>query len=482
VSESRFDPRDLAFFTVIIAFAMQVLDSTIVNIALPAIEAELGASPAQIQWVTASYFLALGIGLVLGGRLGDRYGYRITFIVGVAGFTVASMLCGVAPSPWALVLARTAQGLSAALMAPQVMSFMQVLYSPIERISRLALFGALGGIIGVGGPIIGGLLIEWNWLGLGWRLIFLLNLPIGIACIASSFIYLPAGGSPRRPKLDWVGFFLLAVCLFALLTPLIEGRENGWSASAIATILFALALSVASVIYLRRREKKVGSAAISIRLFADHCFSLGLLSAVIVAGALAGFLLTLSIVLQQGLGYSALKTSILHVPFALGISVSIAVIVRKYLAVYEKYVLLAGCLAGAVGVGGVIAAFSQASPSNIVLSVSLLLLGLGLGLLIGPLSSIVFARVDPGEAGSASAVFKTTQQIGGALGVAIVGGVFFATAGEGGAEGLVSGFIASGYLVLISFAVLCVLGASFPSRIFNADDGRHAAAEAAQNK
>lgn len=471
MSGPRFDARDLAFFTVIFAFAMEVLDSTIVNIALPAIERELDASSTQIQWVSASYFLALAVGLVLGGRLGDRYGYRITFILGVAGFTLASFLCGLASSPGTLIFARTAQGVSAALMAPQVMSFMQVLFSPVERIGRLALFGALGGVIGVAGPVLGGLLIELNWFGLGWRLIFLLNIPIGLACIAASLVYLPSGGSPLKPKLDWIGFVLVAVCLFLLLTPLIEGRENGWPSSAIFTILLSIVLLVGTGLYLRRREARIGSAAISTALFSDRCFTLGLAAASVAAGMMAGFLLTLSVALQQGIGYSPLKTAILHIPFALGVSGSIAIIVRKYLVIFEKHILLGGSVVGAAGIATLLFALSVDKWRELWLASALMFLGLGLGLNIGPLSSIVFARVNPGEAGGASAVFKTVQQLGGAFGVAVIGGVFFAAANakSAGTDALIYGFVASAYLVLIGFGILCVLGALFPTQIFHVE-------------
>lgn len=473
--------RDLAFYTVIIAFAMEVLDSTIVNIAIPAIESELGASAAQVQWITASYFLALAVFLMLGGRLGDAFGYRRIFIIGVAGFTIASMICGLAPNPTTLIAARTMQGAAAAMMAPQVMSVIQVLYTPVERISRLSLFGALGGIIGITGPILGGLLIGWDLFGFGWRMIFLINAPIGLACIAASFAFIPSGGSHLKPRLDWIGFLLIGVTLIALLGPLIEGRESGWPPLVLASLAGSLATGAATVIYLRRRERAGKAAAIAIHLFNERCFSLGLIAAAGAAGVMSGFLLTLSIFLQQGLGYSAFQTALVHVPFALGMSVSVAIIVRRFLVVFEKRIPIAGAMLATTSIVLLLWATS-AGAAVAIIALSLLGLGLGLGMVIGPLSAIIFARVDRGEAGGASAVLKTTQQLGAALGVAAIGGVFFtAIAAKGGGQaGLAAGFHAGGVTLIASLCAISVVGASLPARIFAVD--RHAPANRKEDK
>ena len=205
--------RTIALTVVALAFVMDLLDSTIVNIAIPSIQNNLGASYATIQWLVAGYSLAFATLLITGGRMGDVFGYRKLFITGVSGFTLASLLSGAAWDSHILIVARLLQGSMAALMVPQVMSLMQVMYKPAERSSVNGLFGALGGMSAALGPIVGGLLIKANLFGLDWRPIFLINVPVGIFAVLAALKYLPEGKSPHPLKLDWVGTGIIVSAL-----------------------------------------------------------------------------------------------------------------------------------------------------------------------------------------------------------------------------------------------------------------------------
>ena len=222
--------RTIALVIVALAFVMDLLDTTIVNVAIPTIQASLHASYSAIQWIVAGYSLSFALLLVTGGRMGDVFGYKKLFMAGVAGFTVASLIDGVSVNSGMLIGARLLQGAFAALMVPQVMSLMQVMYKPEERGGINGLFGALGGLAASLGPIIGGLLIKWNVAGIDWRPLFLINIPVGLFAFAMGYKYLPDGKSPHPLKLDLVGTVIIMVIMLLIVYPLIQGRELGWPA------------------------------------------------------------------------------------------------------------------------------------------------------------------------------------------------------------------------------------------------------------
>jgi len=215
--------RQMALVVVAGAFMMDLIDLTIVNVALPSIQRDLSADTAQMQWMVAGYAVAFAILLITGGRLGDTHGYRRLFMIGMAGFTLTSLLCGLSVSGPMLVAARLAQGATAALMLPQVMSLIQVMYPPAERIVALSVFGVLGGVAAVLGPVIGGLLIEADLFGLGWRPIFLINGPLGLIGLYAAWRLLPPGRSPHGGGVDLTGTALVAATLLALMLPLLQG-------------------------------------------------------------------------------------------------------------------------------------------------------------------------------------------------------------------------------------------------------------------
>ncbi|OYZ41288.1 MAG: MFS transporter, partial [Novosphingobium sp. 16-62-11] len=233
--------KSLAFFTLITALVLEIVDVTIINTALPAMQADFAARGQDLggsaaQWIAAGYSLAFGLLLLLGGRLGDLFGGRAMFLIGVAGFTLASVLCGVAGDPQLLIAARVAQGAAGAIMAPQVMAVIQILYDPVERIGRLAWFGVIGGLAGIAGPIIGGLLISANIAGLGWRTVFLINLPIGLAALVAGWRYLPREVEHKGGRIDVIGTLAFGAALAAMLVPLVRGEHAGFDGASLALL------------------------------------------------------------------------------------------------------------------------------------------------------------------------------------------------------------------------------------------------------
>lgn len=461
--------RAFAFATLTVAFVMDVLDGTIVNIAIPAIRADLGASAIAVQWMVVGYSTAFAMLLVSGGRLGDVFGYRRMFLGGMLGFTLASALCGLAATPTQLIVARLIQGATAACMGPQVLALVQILYAPYERVKALSLFGILGGLTAVLGPVIGGALIEADVAGLGWRAIFLINLPIGVAGMIAAWRLLPAGGSPDRLRIDWVGNGIVIVLLGALVVPLVEGHALGWPLWCIALLAATLPLGMALVGHLRRRMASTGSALVDPAMFREVSFASGLLASLVFAVAGGGFLLVLTLVLQVGLGLDPLRAGMVHIPFAVGVGFGISLIGRRVLPRLGRNVLALGAGTMALGVAGV--GIVVANGSGLVgLCGTLFVAGLGMGTCAGPLSAIALARTDIRHAGAAGGALKTVQQLGNAGGAATIGTLFFVVA-----DGALAGGPTRAAMTPVAVAICALLlgvmliSRRFPRRLFDAD-------------
>ncbi|MCU1474335.1 MFS transporter [Amnibacterium sp.] len=425
--------RTAAFAVVALAFVMDLLDGTIVNIAIPSIRADLGASYADVQWLSAGYALAFAVLLITGGRLGDIAGYKRLFLIGVAGFTVASLLSGLAWAIPVLVVARLLQGMTAALMAPQVISLMQVMYPPEERAGVGGIFGALGGLAATLGPILGGLLIQWNIAGLDWRPIFLINVPVGIFAFVAGVRMLPNARSPHPLRLDLVGTVLIVLALGLLVFPLIQGRELDWPAWVF--VMMATSVPVFALFWwLQLQESRRGGSPLVLpELFRTRTFLLGLVINSTFQMALLGFLFTLTLLLQIGLGYSVLAAAVTGIPTAIGISISIAALAPKLVPVIGRYTLTVGVVTMAVGIGLVLwplRAFGLGT-NGWVLAPGLLLVGLGMGLVMGLMFVVTLKDVDATHAGSASGTLSAANQLGGAVGITLVGLVLFGTLSAG---------------------------------------------------
>ena len=419
--------RTIALIIVALAFVMDLLDTTIVNIAIPSIQSELGATYASIQWITAGYALAFATLLITGGRLGDVVGYKKLFVGGIAAFTLTSLLCGVAPNIETLIAGRLLQGAAAAMMVPQVMSLMQVMYKPKERAAVMGLFGALGGLSASLGPVIGGFLIHWNIAGLDWRPIFLINIPVGLFALFMGLRYLPGGKSPHPLKLDVIGTGLIIAALGLLVFPLIQGRELGWP----SWIFWMLAgsLPVFAVFWYWQLKKFAidKSPLIIPSLFKTYSYSVGLFANIIFQLVMIGFFFTFTLTLQIGLGFEVIKAALTGLPVAIGIGVSIGVIAPKLTALIGRYTMTLGAV---IMTGGLITTAlvlqnggMDTNPWH--LAPGLLIIGVGMGMIMGLIFSITLKDVDKEHAGSASGTLNAGQQVGGAIGVALVGVIFF---------------------------------------------------------
>ncbi|GGT37854.1 MFS transporter [Streptomyces chromofuscus] len=419
--------RWFALAIVMTAAFMDLVDVTIVNIAIPSIQRDEGASFSQIQWITAGYALAFAAGLITGGRLGDIHGRKRVFLVGIGGFTLASALCGLAANPEMLVASRILQGAMAALMVPQVLAIVHATFPAHERGKVFGLFGAVVGLGAVSGPLLGALLTEWDLFGLAWRPIFLINLPVGVAGLILGRRFITESRVPYALKLDLVGVVLVTLGLLMLLYPLTRGRELGWPLWGYVSMGGALVVFAALVAYERRKAARDGSPLIELSLFRVKSFAAGIAVQTVFGIALGVFFLVWTLYMQMGLGWSALRAGLTGVPFSIAVSVAAGVSVQKLVPRFGRGVLQAGALVMAAGLalyvgeseryGLGIASWQMALP--------LVVTGAGMGLIVAPLTDAILSEVPREHAGSASGLISTVQQMGNALGLGLVSVVFF---------------------------------------------------------
>lgn len=461
--------RAFAFFTVLTAVVLEVTDTTIVNTALPAIRDGLGASEAAMQWIVAGYLLTLGSLLLLGGRLGDAFGHRRLFLGGVAGFVAASALCGLAPTPGVLVLARVLQGAAGAMMGPQTMAIVQLLYTPLERVRRLAFFGMIIGLAAILGPILGGLLIALDLFGLGWRLIFLINLPIGLFALAMGRITLPRTAEEHKGlAIDLPGAALFAAGFGLILLVLIQAHEDMGLASGAAILVGGIAaLSLAVRRAIMRRAAGL-PAMIEPTLFALPTFRWGVIAAMAFNSGAVGFLMIFAVALQQGLARSPLQTALIHIPFGLGVMIAVGLMVPRLLPRLGRVLPMVGGVLMAAGIASTLALIHAAVASGPLLVLTLTLAGIGFGTLSGPLGPIAVSDVPRTHAGTASATIRTAQQLGGALGIALVGSAYFAVSGHDAAARL-AGLVPGAVMVTLLLAVAVLAVSRLPAMLFGAE-------------
>jgi EmrB/QacA subfamily drug resistance transporter len=438
------DPRRwVALAVVLIAGFMQLVDISIVNVAIPSIQRDLDATYAQIQWVLAGYQLAFAVMLITGGRLGDIYGRKRLFITGMAGFTLASALCGLAQSMGMLIGSRVLQGLMGAIMFPQILSVIQVTFPPRERGTAFGMFGATIGLATITGPLVGGLLINADLLGLEWRPIFLVNVPIGIAALIVATRFLVESRAPRALRPDPVGVVIVTAGLLLLVYPLVQGRDLDWPLWTFLSMAAAVPVLIAFGVYERHKKARDGSPLVDMDLFRQRSFVPGLLVAGIFFMGIPAFFLTFSLWLQIGLGFTALHAGLTGIPFAVGSAVASAASVRLAPSLGRR-ILSAGALllvAGMVALIWTVDRYGGAIHSWQLIP-ALLVCGLGLGSVIAPLVTVVLAGIRGQDAGAASGVLSTVQQVGGAIGVALIGVIFFGLLGSqaaGVADDLIPG-------------------------------------------
>jgi EmrB/QacA subfamily drug resistance transporter len=410
---------------------MTFLDFFIVNVALPSIHDELHAGPAAIQLVVAGYGLSFAVGMISGGRLGDLYGRRRMFSLGLLLFTVTSAACGLAPSAGLLVTARVLQGASGALMTPQVLAILGTVYVGTQRARAFAAYGLAMGIAGVLGQLVGGALIQADIAGSQWRGIFLINVPVGLTALALVNRTVPESRGARA-TLDLVGTVLVTLGLIAVVLPLVEGQQQGWPAWSWASLAAAPFLLAGFVGHQARRHRNNRAPLVDLALFADRTFSVGSLASLTFALVPPSFFFVLALYLQQGRGFSALFSGVVFI--AVGVGFFAAMLTAEAMtARLGKQILAVGALVVAAGCG--VLALLAGTDSSAELLPGLAIVGFGIGMVLVPLASTVLAGVSAEHAGAASGVLSTAQQVGGALGVAVIGVVFYRALGHGAVEG-----------------------------------------------
>ncbi|NMN04925.1 MFS transporter [Novosphingobium sp. SG919] len=419
--------KTFALITLITALVLEIVDMTIVNTALPAIKASLGADAQASQWIVAGYSLAFAVLLMAGGRLGDTFGYRRMFLIGVTGFTLASAACGLATTGTALVAARLLQGATGAVMAPQAMAMVQVMFSPLERVSRMALFGVIGGLAAIAGPVLGGILIEANLFELGWRAVFLINLPVGIGAVIAGLVLLPEARSSRPAGYDLLGMAWFGLAMAALLQPLIGAAESGHGGVNLWPLLAVIPLGIMAWRHAGRRVREGRPALFDPALFNIASFRLGLALAIVFGGVGSGFLLVFAFACQAERGQTPLFTGLLHMPYGLGAMFGIGVMSRNLLPRLGRWVLVLGAATMLPATALVLWGITVAHLPWLLVVLALMMAGAGMGMTSGCVGPVVVSRVDRDHAGAASALLKTSQQFGAALGVALVGSLYFAS-------------------------------------------------------
>lgn len=409
---------------------MALFDFFVVNVAAPSLEHDLRTGPAALELIVGGYAFTYASGMVTGGRLGDLFGYRRLFLLGMAAFTAASLLCGIAQTPGELVAARLLQGLTGAAMVPQVLALITSMFPVEERPRAMSWFGVTAGIGSVAGQVLGGLLLDADLFGLGWRVIFLVNVPVGIAALAFALRLPHHHRASRRPRLDPLGAVGISGALALFLVPLILGREEGWPAWTWTSMTVALPVLAATLWWERRLVRRGGEPLLDLTLFRDRAFAAGLPVNVAVLAYFASFMFILTLLLQGGLGLSPLEAGLTFAPLGVLFSVT-SVLGRSLVARYGLRVMTAGTVVVGLGLVVMIVELRELggaiTPEWLLIPTSLV--GLGQGLVLPTLIVAVLAGIRPSHGGAAAGVLTTTQQFASATGVAVLGAVFFSGLG-----------------------------------------------------
>lgn len=418
--------RWIAMAILLIAGFMNLIDVTIVNVALPSLQSGLGATSAEIEWVVAAYIMAFAIGLLPFGRLGDMLGRRRIFLLGVGAFTIASALCGLAPGINTLIAARVLQGIGGAMMTPQTLAIAQVIFPPKERGLAFALFGVTAGLAAVSGPLIGGLLIDADIFGLSWRPIFLVNIPVGLFAILAGLKYIPAMEGNRDVGIDIGGIALAGLTLLLVVFPLIEGRELGWPAWIFALSVAAIPSGWLFVRWQHRQADAGGPQLLPVTLMSNASFMGGVLTASLFFSAVPGFFMVFAVFLQTGFGLTPLQSGLTTVPFSAGVFLASMLSGRLGPRWQRQRIFIGSAMlfCAMLWLQSLVGGLGTSVHSSLFLP-PFLIAGLGLGTAVSPLFQLALSSVPDRDAGSASGGVQSFQQVGGALGVAVMGQLFF---------------------------------------------------------
>ncbi|WP_433330534.1 MFS transporter [Spirillospora sp. CA-294931] len=448
--------RWLGLAAILTATLLNLLDGSIVNVALPVIQADLGGSYAALQWIVASYTLALATGLLTGGRLGDMFGRRRMLLIGVTGFVVTSMACALAVSPETLIVARAAQGLFAAVMIPQSFGLLRDLFPGPDQAKAWGVFGPAIGLATIIGPIVAGLLIKADVFGTGWRMIFAINLPLGAFALIAGMKALPAGRGDRSGGLDVTGMLIAGTGMGLLVYPLVQGREQGWPTWIWAMLATSVAVLSLFVIHQLRRTAAGRTPLVELAVFAHRSYTSGVAFVIAFFIAIIGFTLALGFLLQLGLHYSPIGASLAMASLAIGAFVgSGAGAMGPALGRKILHIGLAVMTVGMVGaylvfrtVGVELGSWHLAAP--------LLVFGIGMGMIFVPLFGIIMGDIADREVGSAAGALESIQQLAAALGVAVLGTVFFDRFTAPGGDPASNALAAAEQVTLLALALAAI--------------------------
>ncbi|MBF6329868.1 MFS transporter [Nocardia transvalensis] len=461
----RADPRRWVALAVLLAAAfMDSVDVTVVHMAIPSLQHDLGATSAQVQWITGGYALAFALGLITGGRLGDMFGRKRLVLIGIALFTASSLLCGVATGPEMLLIGRIVQGAAAALMVPQVLSIAHVTFAETERSKVFGIYGAVLGLGTVAGPLISAALVEANLFGLHWRPIFLVNLPLGVAGLVVGALVIRESKADHATKPDPVGVALLTAGLFGLMLPLTQGRELDWPAWSIAMLIGSVPVLAVFVGYERWLARRGGQPLVPLSLFRAPSFSGGL-SVQLCFGLASGvFFLAWTLYLQLGLGWSPIKAGLAGLPMSLALMVGAGVSAQVLVPRFGRIVLQIGGVFAALGavVYHAFATHNGTGMGILQTMIPILLMGIGFGLIIAPLADLTLATAPNENAGAASGLLNTAVQLGQALGIGISSLVFFGRLDAG--HGMPAAFGYSLWYVAAAFVLAILLLFALPKK------------------
>lgn len=424
--------RWAAAFVMILAALLDMIDGSIVNTALPSIGTNLHATPAELQWTVSAYMLGFAATLIIAGHLGDRYGRKTLFMTGVVAFAAASLASALAQDATMLVVSRGIQGVAAAILMPQVLASFRTMFDEHERGKAFALYGAIAGLSTAVGVLLGGVLTDWNLFGWGWRTIFIINLPLAALVLVLGALWIPGSrDNAFTGRIDLLGNLILAAGLVAIVLPLVQGRSNGWPLWG-WLCLAAGVLAVAALTF-TERLRRIEHPLLPANLFTKPAFSAGLLIQLLFYGGMSGFMLAFTIWLQSGQGYTPTQAGLLMVAFSTG-SIVAAPAVDPLVEKIGRNVMILGALimgGGLLSVRHAVQVSAQFHTGAWPLVPGLLVAGVGLIFLIIPLVNTILSAVPAELAGGASGILSTAQQFGGALGVAVIGNVFFSHADRG---------------------------------------------------
>jgi len=457
----RHEPTSLTgagLAVILVGVLLPMIDFFIVNVALPTIDQDLHASQPLLELVVSGYATAYALLLVLGGRLGDSIGRKRLFLLGMAAFTATSLACGLAPTADFLVIGRVAQGASAAMMVPQVLATIQAATSGQQRTRALARYGAAGGLAAVLGQVLGGVLVSANIDSLGWRPIFLVNVPIGLAGLLLARRYVPDTRHGAPAPIDGPGTVLLGLTVLTLLVPLTEGRSLHWPAWAIAMLAVSPLAAIAFCRYELRAERAGRVPLVPPSLLQHRSMRRGLILALPFFAGFGAFMFCYALLVQVGLHASALTAGLGLVPMAATFLVA-SLSTSRLLARFGAKVLASGALLQAAGlvILGLTVYLGWPHLAIAALAPGLAVAGLGQGLVMSPLFGTVLSEVPPAAAGAGSGVLTTTQQTALALGVATLGSLFLALAGDGTG-------VSTAFLVVLAIQVAVAIGVAAGAR------------------